>query len=126
MLLKDVKIYSNYQLLAVFLSNYAKVLEPSPPYPGYGHPNEHNVYRVSIYKYLSHRLTDNINTSNDNLKWSSQIFGKLSSLNRRLFMVRRLKNSLNQKGLRKVAESLFISKLRYGLQLCGKITQSKM
>ena len=44
------QIYSNYQPLAVVLfSDQAKVLEPSPPYPGYGHPNEHKVYRVSIY-----------------------------------------------------------------------------
>ena len=28
------------------------VLEPSPPYPSYGHPNEHNVYRVSIHTYI--------------------------------------------------------------------------
>ena len=47
----DVKIYSNYQLLAVvLLSDWAKVLEPSPPYPGYLHPNEQKVYRVSIYR----------------------------------------------------------------------------
>ena len=43
-------LYSNYQLLAVILlSDKARVLEPTPPYPGYGHPNEHTVYRVSIY-----------------------------------------------------------------------------
>ena len=48
--IKDVKIYDNYQLLAVvLLSDLAKVLEPSPPYPGKGHPNEHKVYRVSMY-----------------------------------------------------------------------------
>ena len=42
--------YSNYQLLAVvLLRDQAKVLEPSPPYPGYGHPNEHKVHRVSMY-----------------------------------------------------------------------------
>ena len=41
---------SNYQLLAVvLLSDQAKVLEPSPPYPGYGHPNKLKVYRVSMY-----------------------------------------------------------------------------
>ena len=33
--IKDVKKNSNYQLLAVvLLSDKAKVLEPSPPYPG--------------------------------------------------------------------------------------------
>ena len=47
--------------------------------------------------------------------------GVLPSLNQKLFMIRRLRNSLNDKGLRKVAESLFISKLRYGLQLFGQV-----
>ena len=60
----------------------------------------------------------------DDQKWQSQISGKggmLSSLNQRLFMIRRLKNSLNYEGLRKVSESLFISKVRYGLQLMGEV-----
>ena len=40
----------NYQLLAVvLLCDQAKILEPSPPYPNYGHPNEHKVYRVYVY-----------------------------------------------------------------------------
>ena len=50
--------------------------------------------------------------------------GMLSSLNQRLFMIRRLRNSLNYDGLRKVSESLFISKVRYGLQLMGEIRWS--
>ena len=46
--IKRCEIY--YQLLAVvLLSEKAKVLESSLPYPGYGHPNEHKVYRVSIH-----------------------------------------------------------------------------
>ena len=48
----------------------------------------------------------------------------LSSLNQRLFMIKRLRNSLNYSGLRKVAESLFISKVRYGLQLMGEVRWS--
>ena len=48
----------------------------------------------------------------------------LSSLNQRLFMIRRLKNSLKHSGLKKVADSLFTSKLRYGLQLMGQIRWS--
>ena len=43
--IKDVKIYNDYKLLAVVLL----VLEPSPPYPRNGHPNEHKVYKVSMY-----------------------------------------------------------------------------
>ena len=66
-------------------------------------------------------------TFDDNQKWQSQISGKggmLSSLNQRLFMIKRLRNVLNYKGLRKVAESLYISKVRYGLQLMGEIRWS--
>ena len=63
-------------------------------------------------------------TFDDDLKWNSQIHGKgglVSSLNQRLFGIRRLKNSLKYEGLKKVADSLFISKLRYGLPLMGQI-----
>jgi hypothetical protein len=63
-------------------------------------------------------------TFDDDLKWNSQIHGKgglVSSLNQRLFGIRRLKNSLKYDGLKKVADSLFTSKLRYGLQLMGQI-----
>ena len=63
-------------------------------------------------------------TFDDDLKWNSQIQGKggmLSSLNQRLFMIRRLNNSLKYDGLKKVADGLFTSKLRYGLQLMGQV-----
>ena len=53
-------------------------------------------------------------TFDDDLKWNSQIHGKgglVSSLNQRLFGIRRLKNSLKYDGLRKVADSLFTSKM---------------
>ena len=36
----------------------------------------------------------------------------------------RLNNSLNKKALIKVADSLFNSKIRYGLQLLGKVKMS--
>ena len=63
-------------------------------------------------------------TFDDDLKWNTQMTGKggvLPSLNQRLFMIRRLRNSLNDAGLRKVAESLFISKLRYRLQIFAQV-----
>ena len=47
--------------------------------------------------------------------------GMLSSLNQRLFMIRRLNNSLKYDGLKKVADGLFTSRLRYGLQLMGQV-----
>ena len=51
--------------------------------------------------------------------------GVLSSLNQRLFIIIRLRNSLNDEGLRKVTESLFTSKLRHGLQLFGQVRWSE-
>ena len=63
-------------------------------------------------------------TFDDNQKWDSQINGKggiVSSLSQRLFLLRRLSNSVNKKSLKKVADSLFTSKIRYGLQLLGKV-----
>jgi hypothetical protein len=61
---------------------------------------------------------------NDKQKWSVQIReagGLIPSLNKRLFQIRRLKNTLTTCALKKVAESIYISKLRYGVQLLGKI-----
>ena len=40
---------------------------------------------------------------------------------KRLVLLRRLKGQLNKKSLKKVAESVFTSKIRYGLQLLGKV-----
>ena len=63
-------------------------------------------------------------TMDDLQKWHSQIYGKgglLSSLNSRLFMIKRLRNEINRESLIKIADSLYTSKLRYGLGLFGKI-----
>ena len=57
-------------------------------------------------------------------KWKSHFCGKgglLSSLNQRLFMVRRLSNHISKKKLHKIVDSLWTSKLRYGLQLCTEV-----
>ena len=63
--IKDVKIYDNYQLLAVvLLGDLAKVLEPSPPYPRNGHPNEHQVYRVSIHPHIGIGMPDMVDLPN--------------------------------------------------------------
>ena len=63
----------------------------------------------------------------NDLNWNEHIHGKggiIPSLNRRLFTIKRLNNSLNKTSLIKVAESLFNSKIRYGLQLLGKVQMS--
>ena len=60
----------------------------------------------------------------DNLQWKSQIYGKggiLSALNSRLYMIRRLKSHLSTKSIIKMVDGIFTSKIRYGLQLLGRV-----
>ena len=60
----------------------------------------------------------------ETMNWQEHIHGKggvITSLNQRLFLIRRLKNQLNKNALNRVAESIFTSKIRYGLQLMGKV-----
>ena len=49
----------------------------------------------------------------------------LRILNSALSLLKRLKNKINQKNLLTVADSIFISKIRYGIQLYGKIRWSE-
>ena len=66
-------------------------------------------------------------TFDNNQKWNSQIQGNdgvISSLNQRLYMLRRLNNFVSKQALSKIADSKFTSKVRYGLQLLGKIRWS--
>ena len=63
----------------------------------------------------------------DDQKWKVQIEGiggVVSSLNQRQFLVRRMQNHLSKEQVRKVAESIWTSKLRYGLQLYGEVRKS--
>ena len=67
-------------------------------------------------------------TLDDSQNWTTHFYGKggvFSALNQRLFILRRMKNHLLPYGLRKVAESLFNSKLRYGLQNCSEVRISE-
>ena len=60
----------------------------------------------------------------DDLKWNTQIHckgGVLSALNSRLYIIRRLKNHLSMTSIQKMVDGIFISKVRYGLQLLGKV-----
>ena len=63
----------------------------------------------------------------NNQKWHTQINGTggtISSLNSRLFMLRRLARVISKDRLKKIADSLYTSKLRYGIQLFGKVRLS--
>ena len=60
----------------------------------------------------------------DDQKWNEQIWGSggvIPSLNQRFFLLRRLKNKISKTQLTKVADSIFTSKIRYGVQLYGKV-----
>ena len=63
----------------------------------------------------------------DELHRKSHIYGTgglISSLNSRIFMIKRLSNALISKALLKVVDGIFTFKLRYGLQLLGKVKQN--
>ena len=63
-------------------------------------------------------------TFNEKQNWNSQIQGcggVVSSLNRRMFTIKRLKNHIGPKSMTKVVDGLFTSKINYGLQLYGKV-----
>ena len=59
-----------------------------------------------------------------NQGWKTPIHGPggiILSLNRRLFTLRRLRNHMSNEALLKLVDGLFMSKIRYGLQLLGKV-----
>ena len=60
----------------------------------------------------------------DNQQWSSQIKGvggTINSLSSRLYIIKRLSNVLSKDRVKRIYDSLYTSKLRYGLQLFGKV-----
>ena len=54
-------------------------------------------------------------------KWNTHFTKLVGALGQRLFQVRRVARILPSKGLRKITDSLWTSKLRYGLQLCNEV-----
>ena len=66
-------------------------------------------------------------TFNEKQDWKTHLYGKgglISALNMRLFAIRRLKNHMSEAALKKIADGIFTSKIRYGLQLFGKVRYS--
>ena len=57
----------------------------------------------------------------DDLQWNQHINNTISALNSRLFLIMRLKNKLGLNSLKRIADSIYNSKLRYGIHLCGKV-----
>ena len=54
--------------------------------------------------------------------WQEHFKQLQSSLNQRLFIIRRIKRQIPKEKLMSVVHSLWVSKLRYGLQLCTKVS----
>ena len=61
---------------------------------------------------------------NDDQSWNAQITGTvimISSLNSRLFIIKRISTAISCNRLNKIVVSLYTSKLRYSLQFLGKV-----
>ena len=53
-----------------------------------------------------------------------QANGLVNALNKKLFLLKRLSHSLDFGSLLRIANAIFMSKIRYGLQLFGKVRWS--
>ena len=63
-------------------------------------------------------------TIEDNLGWKEHFYGKnglINALNKRLFAIGRVANQIPKEKLTQLAHALWMSKLRYGLQLCTNV-----
>ena len=57
-------------------------------------------------------------------EWNEHLRQLRSTLNQRLFIIRRIKRQIPKEKLMSIVHSLWVSKLRYGLQLCTKVSTS--
>ena len=67
-------------------------------------------------------------TMDDDQKWTSHFWGKnglIPALNKRLFLIRRISNHIPAFNIKKMVDSLWTSKLRYGLQLSMRVRLSE-
>ena len=56
----------------------------------------------------------------DDLSWNDHIANTINALRKRFFLITRLRHKVNGLSLRRIADSIFNLKVRYGLQMCGK------
>ena len=61
----------------------------------------------------------------DDLLWKEHINKTILALKSRLFLITRLKNKICLPSLKRIADSIFNSKLRYGIHLCGMTRNSE-
>ena len=82
---------------------------------------EDNVERSSNTKLLGVTIDDRHN-------WKEHFAGTnglINALNKRTFSIRRVRNQLPKSDVLKVVHSIWMSKLRFGLQLCYKVRTKK-
>ena len=72
--------------------------------------------RTYIYLYYNIGVT-----IQENQEWTEHFKGLKTSLNQRLFVIRRVMRQIPKSKVLGVVHSLWLSKLRYGLQLCTKV-----
>ena len=77
------------------------------------------VKRTSSTKLLGINL-------DDSQEWQTHLKTLKTGLNQRLFVIRRIAQHLPREKLLTVVHSLWISKLRYGLQLCSKVRLNEL
>ena len=68
-------------------------------------------------------------TIDNDQKWKSHVYGKnglISSLNQRLFMIRRISNNIQNERLKLIVDGIWTSKLRYGLQLFSEVRLTEL
>ena len=75
---------------------------------------EAEIKREKSAKLLGMNMTDD-------QQWNKHINLTISALNKRFFLICRMRNKINNRSLRTLSNSIFNSKLRYGIQLCGKV-----
>ena len=61
----------------------------------------------------------------DDLKWKTHVHKLVVTLDRRLFQLRRLSGQISSEAMKKVSDSLWTSKMRYGLQLIAEVRTSE-
>ena len=60
-------------------------------------------------------------TIEENQGWKEHFNNTINALNKRTFAIRRIAAQIPHKNIIKVVQSLWMSKLRYGLQLCNRV-----
>ena len=64
-------------------------------------------------------------TIEENQGWKEHFNNTINALNKRTFAIRRIAAQIPHKNIIKVVQSLWMSKLRYGLQLCNRVRLTK-